>query len=250
MEVKAFDQKIVLIVGEPDEVAIATGKKLAGEATVITLCGDNSCNQLESASADIRLYGNDTDWIHSDLSQTDEARRIISHILDKYGRLDVLVINLAAHAVMRKSDNNGFNTAPHGVVLAAMRLIEEAIPVLQKNGNGRVINIGSIDYLGAPGKPALSSAYSSLFGLTRSLALETAKNGLTVNAVMMGDIENLSMEEQEKTARLSSIPVKRLGQPEDVANAVSFFAADTAKYVTGQTFFVCGGKSMHYSMSI
>ena len=245
-----FDQKIVLIVGEPDEVAIATGKKMAGQDAVITLCGDNSCNQLENASASIRLSGNDTDWIHSELSGADDAGQIINYIMEKHGHLDILVVNLAAHAMMRKAVGNGFDTAPHQAVIATMNLIEDAIPALQKSDNGRIINVGSIDYLGAPGKPALSSAYSSLFGLTRSLALRAAKDGLTVNSVVMGDIETPPMAEEEIKGRLSSIPVKRMGQPDDVANANSFFAADSAKDVTGKTFFVCGGKSMHYSMSI
>ncbi len=245
-----FDQKIVLIVGEPDEVAIATGRKLAGAGTVITLCGDNGHSQLEAASASIRLYGNDTGWMHSELSGAEDARNVVGQMTEKYGRLDIVVVNLAAEARMQSRNSVGLDQTPYGSVSYAMHLIEAALPVLRANGQGRIVVIGSIDYLGAPEHAGLSSAYASLFGLTRSLALQIACDGVTVNTVVKGDIEDPAMVEEEKAKVLQSIPVKRLGQAEDVANAIGYFAADAARYVTGQTLFVCGGRSMHYSMSI
>jgi 3-oxoacyl-[acyl-carrier protein] reductase/2-[hydroxy(phenyl)methyl]-succinyl-CoA dehydrogenase BbsC subunit len=95
-----------------------------------------------------------------------------------------------------------------------------------------------------------SAAKSSMLGFTRSLALETAKDKITVNWVVKGTIHksNMSQEQEEKMA--AKIPVQKLGTPEDVAGAVTFFAAETSKFITGQTFFVCGGKSLSFSMSI
>ncbi len=245
-----FKQKIVLILGEPDEVTIAAGKKLVETGAVITLCGNNDSGQLEDACTNISHDDSDTDWIHSVLPSTEDAKKIITYMIDKYGRLDTLIANLTAHPNMQKHNGNGLDTTPHQVVLSTMRFVEQALPVLQENTTGRIINVGSIDYLGCPEKAGLSSAYSSLFGLTRSLAIKVAKKGVTVNLIMVSDIENSSMTDEERESKLPSIPVKRIGHPDDVANAINYFAADDAKYVTGQTFFVCGGKSIHYSMSI
>ncbi len=121
---------------------------------------------------------------------------------------------------------------------------------MRKQGYGRIVNIGSIEYLGLPQTSVYSAAKSSMLGFTRSLSLETAKDKITVNWVVKGTIRQsgISQEEEEKIA--AKIPVQRLGTPEDVAGAVCFFAADTSKFITGQTFFVCGGKSLYFSMSI
>lgn len=244
-----FDEKIVLIVGKPDEVAIATGKQLTEQGAVVVFCGDNSGGELAGASSKVGTVGS-SDWIHSDLSGADDARQLVDSVMDKYGRLDVLVLNLAAETAMQKSNNKGLDVLAYQGVFSIMHVIEAALAVLQANGGGRIINIGSIDYLGSPEKAGLAGAYSSLFGLTRSLALKVAKDALTVNTVVLGDIEDATSTEEENASKLSSIPVKRLGQPADAAHAIRFFASGEAKYVTGQTFFVCGGKSIHYSMSI
>jgi len=115
---------------------------------------------------------------------------------------------------------------------------------------GRVINISSLSYLGFQGLSSYAAAKSALFGLTRSLALESARNGVTVNCVAKGDMATAGMDEATIEKCIKAIPVRRMGKPEDVAKAVGFFASDRSPYVTGQTFFVCGGKSIHFSMSI
>ena len=123
---------------------------------------------------------------------------------------------------------------------------------MREKKHGRIVNVGSIEYLGVPGKANYSAAKSAIFGLTRSLALELAKEGITVNSLVKGDImdpaSEMSEEEQAKVAK--GIPVQRLGRSDDVAYAACYFASDDSKYVTGQTLFVCGGKSLHSSMSV
>lgn len=101
-----------------------------------------------------------------------------------------------------------------------------------------------------PNLSSYAAAKSAIFGLTRSLALESARDGVTVNCVAKGDIATAGMTEADIEASVKAIPVRRIGRPEDVAKAVGFFASDRSPYVTGQTFFVCGGKSIHFSMSI
>ncbi len=126
----------------------------------------------------------------------------------------------------------------------------DVIPRMRDKKYGRVINIGNIDYLGQKGMSNYSAVKSAIFGFTRSLALEVGKEKITVNAVIKGDVSNPNLSEEASEKLAGSIPVKKLGTPEDVAYAVAYFASDTSKYVTGQTLFVCGGKSIHSSMSI
>jgi 3-oxoacyl-[acyl-carrier protein] reductase/2-[hydroxy(phenyl)methyl]-succinyl-CoA dehydrogenase BbsC subunit len=109
-----------------------------------------------------------------------------------------------------------------------------------------------LEYLGWPGKANYSAAASGIFGLTRSLALELAKDDITVNCLSRGDIlyPEAGLAEEAAAKLADAQPVKRLGTPEDVANAVGFFASEASKYITGQTLFVCGGKSLYFSMSV
>jgi 3-oxoacyl-[acyl-carrier protein] reductase/2-[hydroxy(phenyl)methyl]-succinyl-CoA dehydrogenase BbsC subunit len=124
------------------------------------------------------------------------------------------------------------------------------LPGMKAQKYGRVVNISSLTYIGWPGQSSYSAAKSAIFGLTRSLALETARDKVTVNCVAKGDILAADMTDETIEQLTKSIPVRKVGTPEDVAKAVGFFASDGSPYVTGQTFFVCGGKSIHFSMSI
>ena len=101
-----------------------------------------------------------------------------------------------------------------------------------------------------PGISNYAAAKSAIFGLTRSLALESAKDDVTVNCVAKGDIKSAAMSDEDCEKMAKRIPVQKMGSADDVARTVGFFASDTSKYVTGQTFFVCGGKSAYFSMSI
>ena len=137
------------------------------------------------------------------------------------------------------------------VLLPAYSALCAVVPAMRANGYGRIITLGSIDYLGLPGKAGVAATHAGLFGLTRAAALEVARDNITVNTVVLGDIvADNTLSDDDTTAMTGSIPVKRVGTPADVGHAVAFFADETTKYVTGQTFFVCGGKSIHFSMAI
>jgi 3-oxoacyl-[acyl-carrier protein] reductase/2-[hydroxy(phenyl)methyl]-succinyl-CoA dehydrogenase BbsC subunit len=103
-----------------------------------------------------------------------------------------------------------------------------------------------------PGKADYSAVKSGVFGLTRSLALELARDGITVNSVVKGEIREsrVTLTEEELAQAAGRMPVKKLGTPDDVAYAACFMASDSSKYITGQTLFVCGGKSLYSSMSV
>jgi NAD(P)-dependent dehydrogenase (short-subunit alcohol dehydrogenase family) len=134
---------------------------------------------------------------------------------------------------------------------AALTLVSAALPGMKRAGFGRVVLISSRAALGAQGRTAYSATKAGIIGMGRTWALELAPHGITVNMVAPGPIQGTHMfheivpaGSQRETALVAAIPMKRLGKPEDVANAVLFFASSEAAFVTGQVLYVCGGASV------
>lgn len=134
---------------------------------------------------------------------------------------------------------------------AALSLMQATLPTMKQQRYGRVVLISTRAVLGLAKRTVYSATKAGMLGLTRTWALELGAHGITVNAVAPGPIEATEMFHEiipvgsEKLPRITdSIPVKRLGRPEDVARAVLFFVAPEAGFVTGQTLFVCGGTSV------
>lgn len=190
------------------------------------------------------------------LVSSDEAgsTQDLDKAIKEHGRVDVLVNNFDSRAGkgIAELEEEDWTRALKANLEPVFRFCKAAVPAMKAKGCGRIVNLSNLDYLGWPGKADYVAAKSGLFGLTRSLALELAKDGITVNCLAQGDLETdfqgLSAEDLVKKA--GAIPVKRLGRPQDVVRAVVYLASDRAKYVTGQTLFVCGGKSVYCSMSV
>jgi len=135
-------------------------------------------------------------------------------------------------------------------VRAAMVLTQAFAPGMRAAGFGRIVNISSRAAMGKTGRTAYSAAKAGLIGMTRTLCLELAASGITVNAIAPGPVATELFDrghppEGEKRQRvIDGIPVKRVGTPEDVARAVVFLLSPGSGYITGQTLFVCGGTSV------
>ena len=132
-------------------------------------------------------------------------------------------------------------------VQAATDVIQALLPRMTKQYWGRIINIASGALLGKPGRAGYSATKAALVGLSRTLAIDLAPSGITVNVVSPGQIRtelflaNNPLNDPRTKANLAGIPAKRVGEPAEVAAAVAFFASEQASYVTGQLLYVCGG---------
>lgn len=189
--------------------------------------------------------------VHVDLSDTEATRRVAAEIVRDHAVTTVIhnagIIRPALLPDVKVQDVNAL-VSLH--VSAALLLVQAALPTMKSTGYGRVVLVSSRAVLGLPTRTAYSATKSAMLGMARTWALELAPHGITVNVVAPGPIKTANFhgvipEGSSQVERvIQSIPVKRLGQPEDVARAVLFFADRDAGFVTGQVLYVCGGTSI------
>ncbi len=133
---------------------------------------------------------------------------------------------------------------------AAVHVVQACLPQMKEAGSGSIVNIASRAVLGMPRRSAYAAAKGGLQAMTRGWALELGRYGITVNTVAPGPVEtelytkNNPMSDSERQQLCQRIPIGRIGRPADIAGAVAFFLSDDARFVTGQTLYVCGGLSV------
>jgi len=184
------------------------------------------------------------------IGRHDDCARVIDEVLSQYGHLDILVNNagITVDKTVRKMSWQEWDHVIHVNLSGAFYLSQGVLQSMLDRGYGRIVNISSvIGSAGGFGQANYASAKSGLFGLTMSLALETASKGITVNAVTPGFITTdmtaaVPAAAMEKV--VARIPVGRLGEPNEVARVVEFLADPESSYITGQVYPVNGGLYM------
>jgi NAD(P)-dependent dehydrogenase (short-subunit alcohol dehydrogenase family) len=213
---------------------------------------------LEAGHHVVSLDRRKPDWSHAKLEP------VLVDLFDPKATADAAKDVAARHAVSHVVHNAGIIrpnlieqvTAEDIAALsqlhlgAALTLVQAALPGMKERHFGRIILIASRAALGAATRTAYSATKSGMFGMARTWALETAAHGITVNVVAPGPVETDMFHEviprgSPKVDQLArSIPVGRIGRPDDVARAVMFFAAKDSDFITGQALYVCGGASI------
>lgn len=189
--------------------------------------------------------------VHVDLSDTEATRRAGAEIARDHAVTTVIhnagVIRPALLSEVQVQDVNALANLH---VSAAVLLVQAALPTMRSARFGRIVLVSSRAVLGLPTRTSYSATKAAMLGLARTWALELAPDGITVNVVAPGPIKTANFhgvipEGSPQVDRvIQSIPVKRLGQPDDVARAVLFFADRDAGFITGQVLYVCGGTSV------
>ena len=181
------------------------------------------------------------------IGSNNDCERVISEVLEQHGQLDILVNNagVTVDKTMRKMAPDEWDHVIHVNLSGAFYLSRAILQHMLDNGYGRIINISSvIGSSGGFGQANYASAKSGLFGLTMSLALETASKGVTVNSVTPGYITTdmtAAVPPNVMEKLVARIPVGRLGEPNEVARVVEFLADPESAYITGQVYPVNGG---------
>lgn len=192
------------------------------------------------------------EWIETDLSDVSATRRSIDQVLGN-GTVSILVNNAAVTGTMTQLDATtveDMDTVYAVNMRAPMVCTRHVIPGMQSAGYGRIVNIASRAHLGKTHRTSYGGTKGALVSMTRVWAIELAAFGITCNAVAPGPVrtelfEQANPRDMPRTQQIiDAIPVGRIGECDDIANAVSFFADTRAGYVTGQVLYVCGGTTL------
>ncbi|MGA0588240.1 glucose 1-dehydrogenase [Dyella sp. KRB-257] len=248
--------KVALVTGSGQGIGRAIALKLAREGARVVVEEREDGNQAHETLALIRAAGSDGVVVAGDIADAAADRQVIARAVEAMGRVDILVNNagIEKRAPFVEVTEEDYD-AVMGVNLRGAFFATQAfaLHVRERNEGGVVVNVSSVhEELPFPHFASYAASKGGLKMLMRNLAIELAPLGIRVNNIAPGAVQTpinaaLMAQPEKLKALLANIPLKRLGTPEDVANAAAFLASDEAAYVTGTTLFVDGGLLWNYA---
>jgi len=244
------DVKTALVTGASRGIGFVVANKLAAAGYNLAICGTTQAT-IDTAAANIRdASGVEVTAQAVDVSDRDQIQAFVKDTARHFGRLDVLVNNagITRDNISMRMKSEEWDAVIDTNLSSVFNAMQAALRPMMKARGGRIINISSVVAgMGNPGQLNYCASKGGVEAMTRSLAREIGSRGITVNAVAPGFIATDMTTDlgEDAHARLTSqIPLGRLGQPEDIADAVCFLASDAAGYITGQVLHVNGGMYM------
>ncbi len=243
--------KVALVTGGATGIGKQISLQLANAGATIIVNYNLSDVDAKSLVKEINNNGGRAECIQSNVSSFQDCEKLINNIVEKYGKIDILVNNagITADTLILRMTEEEFDRVIKVNLKGTWSCCKHAIKHMVKQRSGKIINISSISgIVGNAGQTNYSASKAGIIGLTKSLAREVAKRGICVNAVAPGFIKTKMTDVLSKDIveeYVKSIPVNRMGEPEDVANLVVFLASDLANYITGQVVNVDGGLVMN-----
>lgn len=241
--------KVVLVTGAGSGMGRATAEVFAAEGALVALT-DLAGSAIEDIAADLRAKGHQARAWVLDVSDHAAIRAVVPEVAAAFGGLDVLVNNAGISSFCPIDDEEHYDLiwdrAVTVLLTAHQRLIRAALPFLRQSSSPRIVNIASTEALGATSRDSpYCAAKAGVTGLTRALAVELGKEGITVNAICPGPIvtgmtEKVSEADKEVFAHRRTA-LRRYGQPEEVAHMTLSLCLPAASYITGVTIPVDGG---------
>ena len=245
----SLDGRVAMVTGASQGIGRACAVALAKAGAQVALAARNAA-KLAEVAAEIEAAGGKAMPFEMDLASEESIKAVTKAVVAQYGKLEILVNNggITRDNLMLRMKLADWNAVLQTNLTGAFLLTQAASSSMLKARWGRIINISSVvGETGQAGQANYAASKAGLIGLTMSLARELASRNITVNAVAPGYISTPMtdvLNDQQRSAMLTQIPLDRAGTPEDVAAAVVFLASDQAAYITGHVLDVNGGMHM------
>lgn len=240
-----LEDKVVIITGGTRGIGLETAKLFKENKAKVIIFGSKK-ESVDSAIERLNEEGFNVQGYYPNLSNYEEIEKVINEIYENYGRIDVLVNN-AGISAMESIDNTSsvdFSKIMEINVNAIFNMIKAVVPYMKEKNTGVILNTSSmVSIYGQPSGVGYPASKFAVNGLTKSLARELASFNIRVNAVAPGIIKTdmvASLPKETIEPLIKTIPLGRIGEPRDVANAFLFLASDMASYVTGEILSVDG----------
>lgn len=242
--------KVAIITGASQGIGAETARRMAQEGASVVLCARREGPLRETTEA-IRSEGGSAEHVALDVSDEQAVKDLVAGVVERHGRVDVLVNNAVQIApggleeMDAESWRANFNVTLDGPFYAA----REVFGHMKAQGGGSIINLSSVlAWLSCPGTSGYSAAKAALTTLTRSIAIEGARAQVRCNSVAPGVVltpatEAFLPDKESQDATGRSVPIGRVAQPADIANAILFLASDESAYITGVCLPVDGGRT-------
>jgi len=244
---KLLENKVALITGGSRGIGAAIVQKFAEQGAQVAFTYRSSAEQANSlAEQSSTAYETTVKAYQSDASSFEASAELVKQVLEDFGRVDVLINNagITRDTLMLRMSEDQWDQVIETNLKSVFNLTKHILRPMLKQRSGSIINMSSVvGEFGNAGQANYAASKAGIFGFTKSIAKEVGSRSIRCNAIAPGFIETdmtEQLDEKTKEAFLASIPMKRLGKAEEVANACVFLASDLSQYISGQTISVCG----------
>lgn len=240
--------RVAIVTGSARGLGAATARRLAEEGVKVVIT-DILREQAEETAAQLRADGLEAHCIIADITRAAEVQRLVDETVAHFGGVHILVNNAGfpRDRYLVKMSEEDWDLVMEVMLKGAFLTCKAVMPKFIEQGWGRVINISSRAYLGNPTQANYSAAKAGLIGMAKALAIEQGRYGITVNCVAPGFMETemvqaLPTYETIRERAVQMQPIKRVGRPTDIGDAVAFLASERASFITGEVLHVTGGR--------
>ena len=245
-----MNPQVVLITGALTGIGRATALAFARQGSAVVISGRNDAAG-QTLATELRTLGAEVEFVRADVRHEDDVGRLVDKAVERFGRLDVAVNNAGTEGkpgpVIEQSADSYAATFDTNV-LGTLLSMKHELRVMQAQGHGSIVNLSStLGSKAAPGASLYAASKHAVEGLTKVAALEAAPLGIRVNAVAPGPIETGMLDRftgtaERKAGLIAGVPLKRAGNPDEIAQTIVFLGSDKASFITGQILGVDGGK--------
>ncbi len=241
-----FNGKTVVVTGAAQGIGLEIAKRFAEESAACVAILDLKQEALETAAAEIDPAGKMVFPAVCDVTDTESVRKVFDNITKKTGKIDILINNagITRDAMAHKMTQDQFDMVVKVSLYGAFNCASQVLAGMKERGYGRIISLSSLASRGNVGQANYAAAKAGVIGLTKTMSLEAASRGVTVNCIAPGMIYTdmiRHVPEKVQESMKNMVPMKRFGEPREVANVAVFLASDEASYISGQCIYVTGG---------